>query len=188
MSPIAIAEKREELEANLALLEREQGVALLDGKDVDMAPIIAARDALSALDLAASAATQRDREAAAREYTIARRQARQAIEKAAKEYRYHLKAAQDAMETLAVVLKLVEDQRAAITNNARRIGAKMPSTFDRMEHRRLISRFMIDRLVPLGERARFGDLGLCSVMPVPDWVEAMDRSLVPFLNAVTGEE
>jgi len=174
--------RRQALAGTILTLEREQGAALLDGKPVDMAPLIAARDELSALDMAEAEAARRNREAKAAQIGKASAEAIKDLEDHLASFLGALTASQGHVSALVKELQRIEALRADMVVLLRKIGAQVPDVLSRPECRTVLSRLIAAEFNALGENSRFGVMRWNSVQPVADWSDHVAKHLVPAIE------
>lgn len=178
----SIPARRHALVGSILTLEREQGAALLDGKPLDMAPIIAARDELSVLDMAQAEAARRERDADAELLAEARTEALAELEIQLAAFLSSLTESQKRTGDLVEELQRIQSLRTDMAAQMRKLGMQVPDSLTRPENRTILSRLIAAELNRLGENSRFGVLTWNSVQPVENWRDHVAKHLVPAID------
>lgn len=177
-----LTRRRTTITGSILQLEREAGAALLDGKSLDMAPITAARDELSVLDMAEAEAARRERDAEAVLVENVRAEAMVELEVHMAAYLGALTESQKRTTALVEELLRIESLRGDMAVLMRRLGMQVPDKLDRPESYNMISRLIAAEFNRLGINSHFGVMKWNSVQPVKNWRDHVAKNLAPVIN------
>ena len=178
----ALAERKAKANARIAELERQAGIALIDGKDVSATwqnKIEAQRRELIAAEAAETELANRQREAAAAEHAARvkalrdnfREQERQRLAAVARAHT----AANQLVSALRDALRVSEDMRQC----CRHLGKAPPVQLSDFDHR--LSGLLSGLLADLsGKPQKFGHLTLWQLPNTHDWRTAHERDWEAF--------
>ena len=163
-----LQDRRAALTAEITTLEREQGAAVLDGKPFDAKPLIAAREALEALDTAEAEQSRREREAEALVHAEDSAKARQEAREALSSYLGSLDRVKALSESLSQELKALRTEGDRLPVLARRLGGQTSAwQLDGRAAEKTVSGLMASILAPLGRD--FGQITWPAPPLKPDW-------------------
>ena len=177
-----LTRRRTTIVGTILELEREQGAALLDGRPLDMAPIIAARDELSVLDMAQAEAARRERSEEEVLIEKARAEALVELEVHMAAYLGALTESQTRTAALVEELLRIESLRADMAALMRRLGMTLPDALTPPEHRTILSRLIAAEFNRLGTNSRFGVVTWNSVQPVKNWRDHVAMKVAPAID------
>ena len=180
-----LQDRRAALTAEIATLERQQGAAVLDGKAFDAKPLIAAREALEALDTAEAEQSRRDREAEAARSSKEIGQARKDARETLTVYLAALDRVKATTEALAADLTALQEHGGKLAPLALRLGgASSAWLIEKRECALAVSRQMAAILAPLGRT--FGEIEWPTRPLKPDW-DAHARQVRSIINPLIGD-
>jgi hypothetical protein len=182
-----LAKRRTEREAELAVLERAQAVAVLDGDAFDASRLIECRLELAALDGAEAEAVRRERAAESAEKAQERAEARKGLSDSLEAYLAAVERAEASAKAMVADLVLVETLADAMRGQCRVVGgAMLPIPLEQNDTRLKLSAMLVTQLAPLGVRNRIGCMEWSSVAPMPDWPATARKyvggALKPFIE------
>lgn len=184
----SLADRRAAAAASLASLEREQAVAILDGKPFDAKALVECREQLAALAGAETEQVRRDRAAVASLGAEQRAETRKAMSGTLEAYVAAIERAETAGRAMVDEFKQADAMADHLRRQIRSLGSLVPTSLDPNETRLKHSTMLATILRTLGRPNRFGCMEWNSVPPIPDWKAHVDKFVAPTVTAyIQGE-
>lgn len=179
----SLAERRTATATELETLEREQAVAVLDGKSFDAKRLAECREELAALDGADAEQVRRDRAATAAQGVHHKAETRSAMAETLKAYLDAVEGAEAAARTMVDGFKQADAKADQMRRQIRSLGGMSPTSLDPNETRLKHSAMLATALATLNHPNRFGALTWTSVPPIPDWSGYVHKFVAPVVEA-----
>ena len=178
-----LQERRTTAVATLATLEREQGIALLDGQDFDHSAIAATRALICALDAAEVESKRRHEAEAEMQRAAVREKAAQEARAALTAYSAAVARCEVSTKALVADLKAMRDSAATLRGTTLVLGGRLPVPLEEGAIDTVMSRLLVGELQAVAHPSGYGVIKWVSAARDPDWTETIVKHITPAIEA-----